>query len=168
MPREKRERWITNSKRGARSSRNFENGGKGKHTYLSAGESRLAYRVARLSVAASASEPTITASSIAAAVVVPISSPGPSAPSSQFSVDSSPDAAAAGVARPLCVIVTLSIALTFVVFFSLHKRKGMLRTPWYAQLKPIKKKLMETNCRMTHLLRCCCHGYAQNVLSCRS
>src|SRR6266478_3222907 len=29
-------------------------------------------------------------------------------------------------------------------------------------------ELLGTDCRMTHLLRCCCHGYAQNVLSCRS
>ena len=32
-----------------------------------------------------------------------------------------------------------------------------------------KKNLCDTTyCRMTHLLRCCCHGYAQKVLSCRS
>src|SRR6266702_654700 len=31
-----------------------------------------------------------------------------------------------------------------------------------------KTKNDATYCRMTHLLRCCCHGYAQKVLSCRS
>jgi hypothetical protein len=32
-----------------------------------------------------------------------------------------------------------------------------------------EKKLIDvTYRRMTHLLRCCCHGYAQKVLSCRS
>jgi hypothetical protein len=68
------------------------------------------------------------------AVVVSISSPGASAPSSQLSVDSSLDAAAAGVTRPLCVVVTPSIVLTFVVFFSLHKEREYLRTLCYAQL----------------------------------
>src|SRR6266478_1341145 len=103
---------------------NCEKGGHGKHTYLSAEESKWANRVARLSVAASASGPPITASSVAAVVVVvSISSLGPSGPSSQLSVDSSLDAATAGVARPLCVVVTPSIVLTFVVFFSLHKER---------------------------------------------
>jgi hypothetical protein len=157
---------ITNSKRVARSSRKlWKRGEKGKHTYLSAGESKLAYRVARLSVAASASAPPTTASSVAAVVpvVVSISSPGTSAPSSQLSVDSSLDAA--GVTRPLSVVVTPSMVLTFVVFFSLHEEREYLRTLCYAQLV---RKLIGTDCRMTHLLRCCCHGYAQNVLSCRS
>jgi hypothetical protein len=125
---------ITNSKRVAaivkrRAGREY--------TYLSAGESRLANRAARLSVAAS----TITASSIAAVVtvVLSISSTGPSAQSSKLSADSSPDAASAGVARPLCVDVTLSITLTFVAFFSLYKRNGDVENVWNAQLTPIKK-----------------------------
>jgi hypothetical protein len=120
---------------------NCEKGGeRGKHTYLSAGESKVAYRVARLSVAASASGPPTTASSVAAVVVVvvaSISSPGASAPSSQLSVDSSLDAVAAGVTHPLCVVVTPSMVLTFVVFFSLHKERECLRTLCYAKL--IKK-----------------------------
>jgi hypothetical protein len=70
-------------------------------------------------------------------VVASISSPGASAPSSQLSVDSSLDAVAAGVTHPLCVVVTPSMVLTFVVFFSLHKERECLRTLCYAQL--IKK-----------------------------
>jgi hypothetical protein len=31
-----------------------------------------------------------------------------------------------------------------------------------------EKKIDATDCRTTHLLRCCCHGYAQKVLSWRS
>jgi hypothetical protein len=58
-------------------------------------------------------------------VVVSISSLGALAPSSQLPVDSSVDAAAAGVTRPLCIVITLSMVLTFVIFFSLHKERDI-------------------------------------------
>ena len=70
------------------------------------------------------------------ALVVSISSPGPSAPSSQLSIESSLDAAA-GVASLLCVVVTLSIALIFVDFFSLHK-KGYVKNTVVRAIEPEK------------------------------
>jgi hypothetical protein len=97
--------------------------------YLPTGESELAYHVARLSVATLASEPPAMTYSVAAVVVVvvvSISSLGASALSSQLSVDSSQDAVAAGVTRPLCVVKP-PMGLTFVVF-SLHKEGEYLRT----------------------------------------